>query len=146
MPDATISHEVVRYELKSLPEGWVELKQLPYYDMLHRRDKGSQASMEQQVEGRKRGQPQTAKMVIDTLQTWERDYMFKSCIVNHNLTDKSGKDLDFNNPMALHSLRPEVGLEIEQLIDELNSEGVEFGENFPKVVTSSLEPAPAVET
>ena len=96
MPDGTISQETYKRELKSLPpDGFVELKMLPYYDMLVRRDKGSIASMEQTQQRRKKGEPESAKLMIESLQTWERAYMFKNCIVDHNITDKNGTLLDF---------------------------------------------------
>src|SRR6185503_9901838 len=123
MPDGTVSQETYKRELKSLPpDGFVELKMLPYYDMLVRRDKGSIASMEQTQQRKKKGEPDSAKLTIESLQTWERAYMFKNCIVDHNITDKKGQLLDFRTEMALHLLRPDIGQEIERLIDELHSE------------------------
>src|ERR1044071_3777435 len=123
MPDGTISQETYHRDLKTLPpDGFVELKMLPYHDMLVRRDKGSIASMEQTQQKRGSKEPVSQKLMIESLQTWERDYMFKNCIVNHNITDKNGQPLDFNSPMAFKMLRPDIGLEIEKYIDELHSE------------------------
>jgi hypothetical protein len=141
MPNATVSQELHHYDLKNLPGAWVKLRQLPYYQMLERRDKATKASMEQQINQGKRGQsqPQTAKMVLESLQTWERDFMFKNCIADHNLTDASENPLDFNNPITLRSLRPDIGMEIERLIDELNSEGDEFQGDFPNAASNSSE-------
>lgn len=139
MPDGTVSQETYKRELKSLPpDGFVELKMLPYHDMLVRRDKGSIASMEQIQQKRKKGEPETAKLTIESLQTWERDYMFRNCIVSHNITDKKGVLLDFNSPMAFKMLRPDIGMEIERYIDELHSED-EITTDFPTVPTSSSE-------
>ena len=139
MPDGTISQETYKRELKSLPpDGFVELKMLPYYDMLVRRDKGSIASMEQTQQRRKKGEPESAKLMIESLQTWERAYMFKNCIVDHNITDKNGTPLDFRKEETLHFLNPKVGTEIERLIDELHSED-DLEEDFPIAPTSSLE-------
>jgi len=140
MPDGTVSQETYKRELKSLPpDGFVELKMLPYHDMLVRRDKGSIASMEQTQQRKKnRNEPETQKLTIESLQTWERDYMFKSCIVDHNITDKNGVKLDFNSPMAFKMLRPDIGMEIERYIDELHSED-EIDENFPIAPSSSSE-------
>lgn len=140
MPDGTISQETYRRELKTLPpDGFVELKMLPYHDMLVRRDKGSIASMEQSIQRSKKGESELpTKLTIESLQTWERAYMFKNCIVDHNITDKNGVKLDFRNEMALHILRPDIGFEIERLIDELHAED-EIPENFPTALTSSSE-------
>lgn len=138
MPDATVSQETYRRDLKTLEGAWVELKQLPYHDMLVRRDKGSIASMEAQETNRKKGQPQSARLMIESLQTWERQYMFKNCIVNHNLEDKNGVALDFRKEETLHFLRPDIGLEIEQLIDELNG-GETLDKDFPTAPIPSTE-------
>ena len=138
MPDATVSQETYHRDLKSLKGAFVELRQLPYHDMLVRRDKGSIASMEQQQQRAKRGEQITPKLMIETMQVWEREYMFKNCIVNHNLEDKEGNPINFNSPLALRMLRPDIGLEIEQLIEEING-GEGLDENFPNVPTSSTE-------
>lgn len=139
MPDGTISQETYKRELKSLPpDGFVELKMLPYYDMLVRRDKGSIASMEQTQQKRGSKEPVSQKLMIESLQTWERAYMFKNCIVDHNITDKKGNPLNFNDEMALHILNPAVGMEIERYIDELH-ETEDLDGNFPTARTSSSE-------
>lgn len=140
MPDGTVSQELHRRELKTLPpDGFVMLRQQPYYEMLVRRDKGSIASMEQQVGAARKGEERTARMVLESLQTWEREYMFKNCVAEHNITDKDGNLLDFTNPLAIRTLRPDVGMEIERLIDELHSEGDEFQKDFPTAASNSSE-------
>lgn len=95
--------------------------------------------MEQSIQRSKKGESELpTKLTIESLQTWERAYMFKNCIVDHNITDKNGVKLDFRNEMALHILRPDIGFEIERLIDELHAED-EIPENFPTALTSSSE-------
>lgn len=140
MPDGTVTQETFHRELKSLPpDGFVELKMLPYHDMLVRRDKGSIMAMEQLERGKKQGDA-TPKLTIESLQTWERAYMFKNCIVDHNITDKNGAKLDFRSEMTLHILNPAVGMEIERLIDEING-GEDVPKDFPIAPTSSTEQA-----
>lgn len=140
MPDGTVTQETYRRELKTLPpDGFVELKMLPYHDMLVRRDKGSIMAMEQIEKGRKPGEA-APKLTIESLQTWERWYMFKNCIVDHNITDKNGAKLDFRSEMTLHILNPAVGMEIERLIDEING-GDDVPQDFPIAPTSSTEQA-----
>lgn len=140
MPDGTVSQETYRRELKTLPpDGFVEIKMLPYHDMLVRRDKGSIMAMEQVEQGKKKGS-ETPKLTIESLQTWERAYMFKNCIVDHNITDKNGVPLDFRSDMALKILNPAVGMEIERLIDEING-GDEVPQDFPIAPTSSTDQA-----
>lgn len=143
MPNATVSQELHHYDLRSLPGGWVKLRQLSYYEMLVRRDKGSVASMEQQNtvgRGKKRNEPQSTKMILESLQTWERQYTFSNCIADHNLTDANDQPLDFSDrriEMTLRILNPVVALEIERLIDELNGgEDDEFSEDFPNAASN----------
>lgn len=149
MPDATVSQETHRHELKTLPEGFVVLKQLSYYEMLIRRDKGSIASMEQDNKTRRRGEPvPNAKMILETLQTWERKYTFSKCIVDHNLTDSNGVELDFGESrieLTLRTLNPVIALEIEKLIEELNGgDGEEYLEDFPDAASTSLVEEPTL--
>jgi len=147
MPNATVSQELHHFELKSLKGAFVELRQLPYADMLTRRDKGSVTSMEQKIDRKTRSREDKVKMTVEVLQSWEKNYMFKSCIANHNLEDANGVSLDFNNPMTLKTLRPDIGYEIERLIDDLHSEGDDFSEDFPNVAsTSSEQPKPELLT
>lgn len=141
MPVGTVNQEPVREELKSLPpDGFVTLRQLPYWDVLERRDQGSKAVMEQAKKqpGQKRADDSDTKMVIETYQTWERAYTFKNCIVDHNITDPNGVLLDFTKPQTLRMLAPHVGVEIEKLIDKLNAEDEGDEELFPTVASSSL--------
>jgi hypothetical protein len=94
--------------------------------------------------GKKRTDDDT-RMVIETYQTWERHYTFKNCIVDHNITDPNGVLLDFTKPQTLRMLAPNVGVEIERLIDELNAEDEADEELFPSAATSS-SPTEAAET
>jgi hypothetical protein len=140
MPVGTVTQEPVRYELTTLPpDGFVTLRQLPYWDVLERRDQGSRAVMEQS-----KNAGDDTKMVIETYQTWERAYTFKNCIVDHNITDVNGVSLDFTKPQTLRMLAPHVGVEIERLIDKLNAEDDADEELFPTVASSS-SPTEVVE-
>ena len=76
-------------------------------------------------------------MVIETYQTWERFYTFKNCIVDHNITDSNGIQLDFNKELTLRMLNPAVGVEIEKLIDKLNAEDEADEELFPIAASTS---------
>jgi hypothetical protein len=140
VPDATVSHELHHHDLKSLPGGWVKLRQLSYFEMLVRRDKGSIASMESQPQRKGRRQAESAKMILESLQTWDRDYLFKNCISEHNLTDFNDTPLDFNNKNTLGMLNPVVAVEIEKLIDALNGPEDIDDEDFPIAASNSLEP------
>jgi hypothetical protein len=129
MPRATVRTEVQRVNLVSCPEGWVDIKQLPYYEMLVRRDKGGKLFFDAEEEGR---------VEIATLQAWARQYEFEHCIADHNLEDDQGNKLDFSNELTLRSLDPRVGQEIEEAIDKLHNVE-ENVKNFPSPVSSSSE-------
>lgn len=148
MPVGTVTKEPIRRELKSLPpDGYVMLRQLPYWDVLERRDQGSRAVMEQVQRKPGQSREDTQKMVIETLQTWERWYTFKNCIVDHNITDENGVLLDFNREMTLRMLNPKVGVEIEKYIDEINADDEEDEELFPSAASkSSLAQVPVPAT
>lgn len=129
MPRATVRTEVQRVDLKSCPDGWVDIKQLPYYEMLVRRDKGGKLFFDTEEEGR---------VEIATLQAWARQYEFEHCIADHNLEDDNGQKLDFANEMTFKVLDPRIGQEIEEAIDKLHNVE-ENVKDFPSPVSSSLE-------
>lgn len=138
MPVATIDPEKYdRYDLKTLPEGYVMLRPLPFGMKLERRDKATKMSMEAATGRQSRGQDNTQKFELETLSKWSRAYDFKHCIGEHNLQSPDGNLLDFSNPMTLSLLDPKVGSELESLIDSLNEdESEESLEDFTKRVTS----------
>lgn len=113
--NATVPTDATRYDLKSVEGGWVELKPLPYGQLIERRDKASRMSM---LADNRKGD--AAKLDIDMLQHQSRIYEFQHCIMDHNLGDGQGGKLNFSNTATLNLLDPRVGQEIERLIDELN--------------------------
>lgn len=130
MVRATTSLEPIRKDLKSLPGGWVVLRQMTYGEYLHRRDMAMGLSV--QGDSLRQGTPD--KINIDMLQTAVTQFEFKTCILDHNLEDENGVKLDLTSPAGLQRLDPLVGQEIEELLDELNkwdnpksSEGVSTG-------------------
>jgi hypothetical protein len=123
MPKATVSQDVVRKDLKSCPDGWVELRQLPFGQMLTRRDKASRLVQEARPNAK---QNDMVRVQFEILHEWSNQYDFKHCIVDHNLEDDEGQKLDFGNPMTLQVLDPKIGAEIEGYITEMNQE--EFDE------------------
>jgi len=117
MPNATVSTEAVRKELKTLSGGFVMLKALPFGKLLERREKGSKMSMDQNKDKK-----QNQRVSFDLMQRWARGFDFANCIVDHNLEDGSGNKLNFSLQGTLDILDPKVGAEIEEYIDELNQE------------------------
>ena len=116
MPKATVSMEATRYDLKSLPGGFVMLKQLSFGQMLKRRDRAARY-MQEQAQGNNVGRIQ-----IDILNEVSRQFDFANCITDHNLEDDQGNKLDFSNTATLEVLDPRIAAEIETQIDSMNQE------------------------
>jgi hypothetical protein len=115
MPQATVSVLTERYDLRSCPGGFVDLKRMTYGQFLERRDMASKMTMETS-DGR-RGDRQ-AELV--TMQRRVAAFEFRHCIVDHNLEDENGAPLDFRQPIILERLDPRVGQEIGEYIDQMN--------------------------
>lgn len=131
MPRAEVTSEAIKYDLVSCPpDGYVKIKQLPYHEMLVRRDRAGQLFFDPSGED--------TKVEISTLQAWARAYEFKHCIVEHNLEKKDGSPFDFSKDGELSFLDPRVGQEIEELIDKLHNVETDV-KDFPKPASSSLE-------
>ncbi len=120
-----------RYELKTAPGGYVELRRLPYDEILRRREMATTLSMEQSPGARRNSRqdrkspsqdepPQ--KIGIELVQLATREFEFAACIVDHNLTI-DGVKIDFSRPkMAFKAVSPEVLQEIELILSDLNME------------------------
>lgn len=117
MPRATVSTDTTHKDLTTCPGGYVELRQLPFGQMLTRRDKASR--MIQEIDPKAK-ESDIARVQVDILNEWGRRYDFKHCIADHNLEDENGIKLDFSNALAIDILDPRIGQEIERYIDELN--------------------------
>lgn len=144
MPVGTIDpNKYERFDLKTLPDGFVMLRPLPFGLKLERRDKATRMSMEANA-GKGRGQDQTQKFELETLSKWSRAYDFKHCIGEHNITDVNEVPLDFGNPLTLQLLDPKLGSELEALIDGLNED--ESEESLEDFIERSTTPSPDTAT
>jgi hypothetical protein len=123
MPKATVDTSVTeRFELKTLPEGFVELRRMSYGEFLKRRDMISKVSYE--------GQGRDTKATMEFAQEVVTRYEFQTCIVDHNLEDDNGKNIDFRSKQAFAVLAPTIGEEIAELIDKLNGFNEEADEDL----------------
>jgi hypothetical protein len=125
MPDVTIDPaEVERHELKTAPpDGWVELRPLPFGMKLARRSKATRTMMKMPAPSKAtQGKKVEQSIELESMDEVTTLIDFSYCIVDHNLTDKNGEKLDFSNKMTLKLLNPKVGSEIERLISELNED------------------------
>jgi hypothetical protein len=114
MPVATVSSEPERYDLKSLPDGYVMLRHMSHGEMLHRQD----LSMQMQMLADRR--TKSASMEVKQMQTAVVQYEFGVSIVSHNLQAPDGRTLDFRNPMDFANLDGRVGAEIAAEIDRMH--------------------------
>ncbi len=149
MPEVGYDNKPKRYDLKTAPpDGYVELRRLPYDEILKRREMATTLSMEQSPGARRnsrqdRKSPQDdtpSKIAIELVQLATREFEFANCIVDHNLTIDSVK-VDFSRPkMAFKAVSPEILQEIELILSDLNMETDEDElEDFtPAVSPSSL--------
>lgn len=116
MPRATVDVESTeKVELKTCPEGFVELRRLSYGQYLQRRQMASALRMEQ--EGNNKNMTAVMNMVNEAVTQYE----FSHCIVDHNLEDVDGRKLDFTRPSDIKKLDPRIGEEIDQAISKMNN-------------------------
>src|SRR5262245_33703865 len=115
MPKATISQEAVRYDLKTLPEGYVELRRMPYGQWLHRQELAMRLSIEAQ--GRQQAGFKGEMVMANQAVT---QFEFQQCVVSHNLENDAGEPLDFRSPHSLALLDPKIGNEISRYISEMH--------------------------
>lgn len=114
MPRATVTlQDTERLELKTCEGGYVVLRRLTYGQMLERRQ---MTKLEFSGRGNKdiAGQMALANAQVQL-------YEFKNCIVEHNLEDENGRQLNFASPVDVQRLDPRVGTEIETKIGEMNN-------------------------
>ncbi len=131
MPRATVSTEPERFDLASLPEGWVLLRRMSYGERLHRQDMAMQMSME--ADQRKK----TAQMNVTPAQTAVANFELKTCVIDHNLEDESGRKLDFKNPLDCAQLDGRIGEEIANFIDTMHDWEVQLPNSEVRSVSSS---------
>lgn len=126
MPEVGFDRTPVRKDLNTVEGGYVELRRLPYDEILKRREMATRLSMEGGGDSRSRRTRQEReeanKIDIELAQVATREYEFKNCIVDHNLT-VDGNAVDFSQPkLAFKQVHPKVLQEIELLLAELNEE------------------------
>lgn len=118
MPVATVNLEPEEPKpLKTAPpDGFVQLRRMSYGQKLDRMKHVGKLSVD--MRGRGKG---GTKGEMEMLQKASTIYDFRACIVDHNLTDPTGRKLNLANERDIDSLDPRIGEEIGSLIDELNN-------------------------
>jgi hypothetical protein len=116
MPNAVVNLEdTERFDLKSLPEGYVVLRRLSYGEKLKRRAMTTHMTMKTQ-KGKKDLEAQ-----MQLINEAASQFDFAHCVVEHNLEDANGSLLNLGSVADLQRLNPRVGDEIEQLMDQMNN-------------------------
>ena len=126
MPVATTSGiDTERFELKTLPGGYVVVRRMTYGEYLARREIASRMDLKS-GEDRAGGMAGTMQLVNRKVVYIE----FASCIVDHNLeTEVKGprdaeapsvRKLDFSKEKDVDALDPRIAEEIGTYIDQMN--------------------------
>jgi hypothetical protein len=118
MPKATVSLQSQRFELETLPEGFVVLQRMSFGQKLTRQGMATNQIVKADTVGKDGG---LTELEIELMQLEVARYEFAHCIVEHNLEDENGVMLNFNYPQAVESLDPRIGDEISQYIADMNN-------------------------
>jgi hypothetical protein len=139
MPQATVTQETVRRELRSCPGGYVELRTLSFHEMNMRQEMAARVYQEEKVpkRGQKRERPDIVRGYFELMNVAVTEYEFRNCITNHNLEDENANLIDFTRPMQAWRLDPKVGEEISKYIDELN----QLDEDEEDLVPLAMQPS-----
>jgi hypothetical protein len=137
MPQATMSTEPERFDLKSCPGGFVVLRRMSYGKYLARQEMALKLKVQaQQKKGSSfEGEMAMANKIVTVFE-------FKECVVDHNLTDASDAPLNFASEHTLEILDPRVGNEIGSLINNMH----DFDSGNSPVVSATPSSAEANET
>lgn len=114
MPRATANTEdFERHELKSCPDGFVNLRRMTYGQVVQRR-----ALMKLSVATSKGSKDFKGEMAMANEEIAR--FEFSHCIVDHNLEDETGRKLNLASVSDFNKLDPRIGQEIEGLISDMN--------------------------
>lgn len=121
VPVAVVVEDTQRYELKTLPEGFVIVRQMTYGERLQRQSLSSKMKVSADKKSEYAGE---FEMAVEKLGLWD----FQNLVVDHNLEDQHGNKLNFKNVADIKRLSSRIGEEIGKYIDDLNSfEDIEEG-------------------
>ncbi len=154
MPKATVNPEKHRMELKTLPEGYVELRTLSFHEMEMRKDIAGRMYSEQVASDRQRAKTPDEEMqraYFESMNVKVTEFEFRNCIVDHNLyvDDAETQLIDFQKPMHTWKLDPKIGQEISDYITDLTQYSEDDASPLPTapISSSSTEPTyPSLST
>lgn len=114
MPVATVTRNTERFDLTTAPpDGYVIVRRMTFGEKLHRQDELMQ------IHAPTTKDSNYLEMAMMNKKAALQD--FSNLIVEHNLTDESGRMLNFRNANDVASLDPRIGDEISVLIDGINA-------------------------
>lgn len=139
MPKAVVSVEAKRYDLTTCQDGFVSLKKLSYGELLHSRQLAQTMEMSDNDGGGPKGQLTVNLYGVAA-------YDFAHSIIEHNLEDADGRQLNFQNVADVMNLDPVIAQEVEKLIDDLNGGNeTAVNKNAPLSSTSAKPSVPKEE-
>lgn len=115
MPVAVVTSEPVRKELKTLPEGYVVIREMTYGEKIYR--SGMTGAMKLLKESKQTDYVGEMSMETQKITLWD----FANLVVEHNLQDADGRQLNFKMEADTRKLAARIGDEVGTYIDEINS-------------------------
>jgi len=113
--NATAKLAEKRFPLESVDGGWVKVRRMDHGESTERLDIALTFETNQEtIDSKNPG----ALTRVATRAT--RHFEFEACVVDHNLGNPNGDQLDFSDSKQVDSLEPAVGDEIATLIREFN--------------------------
>lgn len=113
MPRATVVVSTEKFDLKTLPEGYVVIRRMTFGEKLERQDEMMKMSTPTDMNNK------TLEMSLMMKKMAIKD--FATLVVEHNLTDENDRPLNFKDARDITNLDPRIGDEISALIDSINA-------------------------
>lgn len=121
MPVVVVTEEYRHYDLKTVQDGYVKVKEMSYGQKIYR--SGLNGAMKVLKDNKS---DYAGEIALETARITEWD--FANLIAEHNLEISEGVPYNFANKEHLRKLPSKVGDEIGKYIDEVNSfEDIEEG-------------------
>lgn len=146
MPLATVSRETIGpLYLETLDGAWIKVRKMGYGKHLKRQEiaaRVSQAMPENNNKGGKKGEDR--RLDYTMMAEDSQVFVFRECLVDHNLEDENGHQLQLGTRMGIDQLDPMIGQEIDKLIDMVNeNEDIEEYKNRRDAGPSAPETNPS---
>jgi hypothetical protein len=115
MPRAVSIGHTQRYDLKSVPEGYVVIRRLTHGEKAERQMLNNKMTMKAT-----RGKKDVDSEIILYHRAIDL-YNFAHCITEHNLQDENDRPLDFTNVSDVNKIDAKISEEIATYIDKENN-------------------------